>query len=744
MAEIFDPYHRWLGIPTQEQPPNHYRLLGLQCFEADPDVIEAAADQRAAGLRLYLDGRHRTEAQALLKEVAAAKVCLLLPERKKAYDQSLAERLKARSASEVGSQLGEYLLEEKVGEGGMGVVYRARHLKLGRMVAIKILAKGQVEDRKAIARFEREIAAIGRIEHPHIVQALDAREIGGTRFLVMEYVEGLHLGEILRRCGRLTIPDAAHLACQTALGLQAAHEHGLVHRDVKPSNIMLMANGMVKLLDLGLVRMSAATTEAVDEVTASGQAMGTIDYMAPEQIADSRHVDIRADIYSLGCTFYKLLSGKAPFAGSDFAGTLDKLLARVQHAPRPIEELRADVPPKLSSLLRRMLAIDPTDRFPTPADAAEALRPWTQGSDLPGLLAHALRVDPNQLPPEMPPPARGDGLSPATGRSASPGAIRSPWRVWLKTAAATGALLLVFGLTAAYFAQPARAPARPKNVEREQDSAPRPRAPTVAKLERPSEPKPIVAAPLAAAPKPAPEPMSRLGTVAEVSDPPPPPLAKLPETNRPSAPVKPAVPPETEPETPPASAPVADGDAIARALAEDRYDAALEMAAAAYREVMQSSNKDVRKAAMDRRNRIQRLAQQWTEYQAARDALGRSPGDAAAHLTAGRWFCFSKGDWGQGLAHLTQGSDAELRTLAVREQAPPQTSTAQAELADAWWEAGKSRRDEDREAMLRRAVHWYRLAELEAATGLVKIKIQRRLDEAAQMGIAVPNEGKGS
>jgi len=468
MSDVFNPYHRWLGIPLQEQPPNHYRLLGLQVFEQDPDVIETAADQRQTSLRLYVDGKHGAEAQALLREVAEAKVCLLLADRKETYDAWLHERLKGQADSDAGSRLGEYLLEEKLGEGGMGVVYRARHVKLGRTVALKILAKGRVEDPQAIARFEREIVAIGSVSHPHIVQALDAREIDGTRFLVMEYVDGLHLGDILRRCGPLLIPDAAHLVHQAALALQAAHTHGLVHRDIKPSNLMLTANGMVKLLDLGLARF-IAQGESGDEMTASGQAMGTVDYMAPEQVADSHHVDIRADIYALGSTFYKLLTSQAPFGGSGYGGTLDKLLARMQNDPRPIQELR-DIPPGLAAIIARMLAKDRDDRYATPDQLAVALLPWIRGSDLPGLLARALQVDPTHLPPDSHSPGQGERPSPlppshssATRPSAGLGAA---WKVWAKTALATASLLLILGLLLPRTSPPeqAKPPQKPATV----------------------------------------------------------------------------------------------------------------------------------------------------------------------------------------------------------------------------------------------------------------------------------------
>jgi serine/threonine protein kinase len=490
MSDVFNPYHRWLGIPLQEQPPNHYRLLGLQVFEQDPDVIETAADQRQTSLRLYVDSKHGVQAKALLKEVAEAKVCLLLAERKETYDAWLHERLKSQASSAAGSQLGEYLLEEKLGEGGMGVVYRARHVKLGRTVALKILAKGRVEDPQAIARFEREIVAIGSVNHPHIVQALDAREIDGTRFLVMEYVDGLHLGDILRRCGPLLIPDAAHLVYQAALALQAAHVRGLVHRDIKPSNLMLTATGMVKLLDLGLARFISPGASG-DEMTASGQAMGTIDYMAPEQVADSHHVDIRADIYALGSTFYKLLTSQAPFGGSGYGGTLDKLLARIQNDPRPIQELR-EVPPTLATIIARMLAKNRDDRYATPDHVAAALLPWIKGSDLPALLARARQIDPTHLPPDPHSPAPGQGSSPLpssrTPPTRPPARLGAAWKVWAKTALATASLLLVLGLLLPNSSRPKQAepPKTPPPVIIEPVVTPSPlTAPTDAKTAAP-------------------------------------------------------------------------------------------------------------------------------------------------------------------------------------------------------------------------------------------------------------------
>jgi serine/threonine protein kinase len=195
----------------------------------------------------------------------------------------------------------EYKLLAELGKGGMGTVYRALHTKLDREVALKILPAERTKDPEAVDRFQREMKAVGKLEHPHIVRATDAGEQDGTHFLVMEYVEGLDLSELVQVIGPLPVADACEVIRQAAVGLQAAHEHGMVHRDIKPSNLMLAANGRVKILDLGLALLDPQRGDVDDEgggrdLTSDGQIMGTFDYMAPEQAGDSHGVDIRADI----------------------------------------------------------------------------------------------------------------------------------------------------------------------------------------------------------------------------------------------------------------------------------------------------------------------------------------------------------------------------------------------------------------------------------------------------------------
>ncbi len=282
-------------------------------------------------------------------------------------------------------ELGEYELLEKLGEGGMGAVYKARHRRLDKIVAVKVLPPDRMADPMALARFDREMRAVGRLTHPNIVQAFDAREIDGTHFLAMEYVAGMDLGEVVLNGGAMRIADACEVVRQIASGLQCAHENGLVHRDIKPSNAILTPGGQVKILDLGLARLSGGPTSVEasrGEMTTSGTAMGTADYMAPEQASDSHTADIRADIYSLGCTLYKLLSGRPPFTGPKYKNAMEKIMGHMRDAPPPIGLLRTDVTGDLAAVIERMMAKDREARFATPQEVADALQPFASGANL--------------------------------------------------------------------------------------------------------------------------------------------------------------------------------------------------------------------------------------------------------------------------------------------------------------------------------------------------------------------------
>lgn len=445
-------------------------------------------------------------------------------------------------------QLGEYQLLSKLGQGGMGTVYKALHTKLQRVVALKLLPKREAEDEQAVGRFEREMAALGRLKHPNIVQAFDAREVAGTRFLAMELVEGLDLSHLVQRCGPLPVPDACELIRQAALGLHCAHQCGLVHRDVKPANLMLAASGEVKVLDLGLARLPSRQLDG--DMTGTGQAMGSADYMSPEQASDSHRVDIRADIYSLGCTLYKLLTGQAPFSGLNYQSNLEKLIAHRQEPVPPIGSFRPEVPNGLAAVLDRMLAKSPDERFPTAADVAASIAPFCDGNDLRGLLAHAdetilLGADQLPVPPRTPSPPAVPGplASPLTGTQ--PPHLTRPPRHEVAARFDIGQLgcgvmvtlasLLVAVVTLLYFGVPLHRRDAPA-VAMVEPSRPKPKiaGPSAEQPVRPAEtsppaqPRAVAPVPMEAAPPPRPRPESRASGLWEVSRPPRVPNPRLP------------------------------------------------------------------------------------------------------------------------------------------------------------------------------------------------------------------------
>jgi hypothetical protein len=283
-------------------------------------------------------------------------------------------------------RLGQYEVLGKLGKGGMGAVFKARHTELGKLVALKVLPAEHM-DEVGIARFKNEVRAIGKLDHPNIVVAHDAGESRGAHFLVMEFVDGMDLARVVARHGRLTTAEACEAVRQAALGLQHAYERGLVHRDVKPPNLILARDGRVRLLDLGLARSFGEA--AADPLTAQGTLLGTADYLAPEQWDHPHAADTRADIYSLGCTLYHLLAGRPPFSGPPYTSVLSKMRAHLEVPPQPIERYCPEAPAGLVAALGRMLAKDPADRFATPAEVAAALQPFTPGADLGRLLNDA-------------------------------------------------------------------------------------------------------------------------------------------------------------------------------------------------------------------------------------------------------------------------------------------------------------------------------------------------------------------
>lgn len=266
-------------------------------------------------------------------------------------------------------ELGSYLLLERVGEGGMGQVFKARQRGLGRIVAIKVMRRDGFANAHAIKRFQREVRAAAQLSHDNVVMALDADEVAGSHLLVMEYVAGaVDLAKLVKKKGPLPAPDACEFIRQAALGLQHAFERGMVHRDIKPANLLLTAGGKtIKILDMGLARVVSTEEDHSSTMTKQGTIMGTPDYIAPEQARDPHAADIRADIYSLGCTTYFLLTGKPPFPGGSLT---EKLLKHQLDNPSAI----AGIHPDFMKVIRVMMAKNPADRYQSPGQVASALQ----------------------------------------------------------------------------------------------------------------------------------------------------------------------------------------------------------------------------------------------------------------------------------------------------------------------------------------------------------------------------------
>lgn len=272
-----------------------------------------------------------------------------------------------------GSALGPYRIVEAIGRGSMGLVFKATHLAMDRDVAIKILPPSAVEQEDAVRRFRNEVRAAARLNHPNIVTAYDAGECDGVHFLVMEYVDGQDLAAIVEARGPLKVSDALDYVLQAARGLEYAHGEGIVHRDVKPSNLLVDKRGRLKILDMGLARFDEKVRAILDATLAdpltwAGQTIGTLDYMAPEQAEDARKVDHRADIYSLGCTMYKLLTGRPMYEADS---PINKIVA---HRTQPIPALRKsrpEVSPEACAVFRKMVAKQSFQRY---QDFAELIR----------------------------------------------------------------------------------------------------------------------------------------------------------------------------------------------------------------------------------------------------------------------------------------------------------------------------------------------------------------------------------
>jgi serine/threonine protein kinase len=339
-----------------------------------------------------------------------------------------------------GFLMGNYTILDKLGAGGMGMVFKAEHRRMKRVVALKLVPPDRMKKPEAVARFQREVEAAARLSHPNIVTAYDADRAKGVHFLVMEYVEGGDLQQTVRRQGPLPVGQAVDCVLQAARGLAHAHAAGIVHRDITPANLLLNDRGVVKILDMGLAHVEEVSDP---DRQAETVIMGTMDYLAPEQAANPAAADQRSDVYSLGCTLFFLLTGRPVYRGET---AIEKLLA---HRKAPIPSLcaqRPEVPETLDRVFQRMAAKRPEDRYASMEDVVAALEACQAGSGRDPEPADAPETNPwaslasDDDAPESPAPP--GGVAP-TVRVRTP-ARRPAWRARVAAACTAAAVLAVF------------------------------------------------------------------------------------------------------------------------------------------------------------------------------------------------------------------------------------------------------------------------------------------------------------
>ncbi len=333
--------------------------------QSDSRSRSGATDEGAGdGASVLRDERNSTATEPNQSDVTVISTTPPLP------IESPAATLRPRELGRAleGQQLDHVLLEQFVGGGGMGAVFRAWDTNLHRTVAVKVLSLRQASDAETQRRFQTEARSAARLDHPNIARAHYVGEDRGVRYIVFEYIDGTNVRDLVYANGPLSLGDALSFTMQIAGALAHAWEREVVHRDIKPSNIIITPDGLAKLVDMGLARLEFLDPE--HEETATGVTLGTFDYISPEQARNPRDADIRSDIYSLGCTLFFILTGQPPFP----EGTvLQKLLAHQSDPAPEVRELRPDVPDLLAGVLATMLAKRPEERFQTPAELSAAL-----------------------------------------------------------------------------------------------------------------------------------------------------------------------------------------------------------------------------------------------------------------------------------------------------------------------------------------------------------------------------------
>lgn len=279
-------------------------------------------------------------------------------------------------------RFGHYEIHHELGSGGMGSVFEATQVYLGKRVALKVIRPDVCHDPTAVERFFREMASIGKLRHENVVEAFDAGTIDGVHYLAMQLVDGVNVGQLIDARGALPVNEACEIVRQAALGLHHAHEAGMVHRDVKPANLLCDNTGRVLLTDLGLAQL---TVPIETDLTGENAVVGTPDYVAPEQI-DRRPLGPTTDVYALGCTLYRMLTGRVPFGAPTYPTSYSKITGHLRDAPPRIEDGGADVPAGLVRVVSRMMAKDPNHRYADARAVAAAVAPWAKQADLSGLV----------------------------------------------------------------------------------------------------------------------------------------------------------------------------------------------------------------------------------------------------------------------------------------------------------------------------------------------------------------------
>ncbi len=335
--------------------------------------------------------------------------------------------------------IGGYEVLGLLGEGGMATVYKARHPASGEIVAIKLVRPEITGKGLLMQRFEQEFRAVSSLNHPNIVRGIDFGQEGRSPFIVMEFVEGESLGDRIEHRGRLPEPEAVRILVQVAEALHAAHERGLIHRDLKPDNILLTRTGQAKLADLGLVK----DVDSALNLTRTGRGLGTPSFMAPEQFSDAKNANVKSDIYSLGATLYMMVTGRLPFPSD---GPLaSSLRDKIMNKYRPPRDLVPGLSPQVDFAIRRAMSASADDR---PADCLEFIRQMTGEAPLPPEASGETVVDSGEGPPPEPTPFPVEDretrpILPRVRRLA-PSAQRIEWSFWLLLLA----IMVLTGLTA--------------------------------------------------------------------------------------------------------------------------------------------------------------------------------------------------------------------------------------------------------------------------------------------------------